>query len=121
MEASWKERKGTEPLDDSEKEKDGDGDWEPGKAYKRIDVGHLKNAEGLTWVSTQKRAGSAPAHFRCKSVSTREPSDTIEREASGLRTFLPRGAPGNWSRGMIFIRNPVMYAMIRNRNGFLKR
>lgn len=65
MEASRRERKGTEPLDDLEKEKDGDGDWdwEPGEAYKRIDMGHLKNTEGLVWVSTRKHAGSAPAHF----------------------------------------------------------
>lgn len=58
--AKRRERQGSVSFDNMEKEME--GDWEPGEAYKRIDVGYLNNAEG--WVSTRKRASSAPAHFR---------------------------------------------------------
>lgn len=57
--------------------KEMEGDWGPGEACKRSDVGHLKNTKG--WVSTWKRAGSSPAHFQCRLVSIHEPFETNDR------------------------------------------
>lgn len=81
-------------------EGDWDWDWDQGQGCKRLDVEHVKKAEG--WVSMRRCAGSAPAHFDACMAAIMNPLVVNigfrclrQRKALFQRKLKPRRAQSN--------------------------
>lgn len=63
-----REQKGKETYYSMDKETEGEGDWDMGKVYERVDADNLTDADG--WIPKRKYATSTTAYLRCKQVSS---------------------------------------------------